>query len=42
MEQLGIFFDEHNGLRIMDPDKAEEAAQLADECQHFVQGLGFS
>ncbi|KAG9396302.1 Intraflagellar transport or IFT [Carpediemonas membranifera] len=37
MENLGLFFDENNELRIIDPDKAEEAKQLVSEALSFVK-----
>ncbi|XP_068126344.1 intraflagellar transport protein 20 homolog [Hyperolius riggenbachi] len=40
LSEAGLHFDELNKLRILDPDVAQQTAELKEECREFVDKIG--
>ncbi|XP_061695499.1 intraflagellar transport protein 20 homolog isoform X2 [Syngnathoides biaculeatus] len=40
IEESGIFFDELNKLRALEPDVSQKTSELKDDCREFVEKIG--
>lgn len=35
----GIYFDELNKIRVIDPKLADQSTKLKDECKNFIESM---
>ena len=42
LSNFGLFIDSENKIRLIDPEKVTDSAELRDECKDFVDSMRFS
>ena len=39
LAKAGLYFDELNKIRVLEPDVSQQTTELKDECKDFVDGM---
>lgn len=39
LSNFGLFIDSENKIRLIDPEKVTDSAELRDECKDFVDSM---
>lgn len=42
LSQFGLFIDSENKIRLIDPERLTDSAELRDECKDFVDSTSFA
>jgi len=42
LSNFGLFIDDENKIRLIDPERVADSAELRDECKDFVDSMHFS
>jgi hypothetical protein len=42
LSNFGLFIDDENKIRLIDPERVTDSAELRDECKDFVDSMHFS
>jgi hypothetical protein len=41
LSNFGLFIDDENKIRLIDPERVTDSAELRDECKDFIDSMHF-
>ena len=41
LSNFGLFIDDENKIRLIDPERVTDSAELRDECKDFIDSMNY-